>query len=162
MSRVVSLFPLALPDDKEDPLVRRMLLRALESEGAGEHFTWDEIDASLAHAIAAVETQLRPAGNDLAVQAVDVCVEVLAARRPPPPVLAVYGSLLGELPADLLKKAVRVALGSTTWHKLPPPGSFVSAVAGEWRARKERLLLLQRHANRIGVARLRDRTRFFP
>lgn len=135
--------------------MQELSLRATLSEGVGVWLVEEPVDSRIGEAIAMAEARLVPAGSRLAQQAVHLCVEVLSAKSLPVNVEDVYVAMLGSLPADLLAQSVRGALTGCTYHKLPPPGAFLSAVQPQLDERRALLGRLRRHASRVALARLR-------
>jgi hypothetical protein len=114
------------------------------------------LDNDVHEAIVAAMDDLVPAGREAAFEGVIFAARVLGIKRPPNDVLSGYAAILGELPLDLLRQALRDGLAEQTYHVLPTPGLFMTKVKHELEARRSRLSLLKRHRERV---RLADRTR---
>lgn len=107
-----------------------------------------EIEAAIAHA----EANLVPAGEEAALAGIEFCIEMLSAKTPSPPVMKGYAAILKDLPASLLAKSLKAACSGTTYHKLPPPGSFIKAVEADVASLREKLSRLKRHRDRMQLA----------
>jgi hypothetical protein len=143
----------ATPD--RDSLALRAVRQAEATEGVGPaYYAMVEIDDHIDEAVIEAERSLEPAGRQAAGDGVIFCAKMLSAQRPANDVLSGYAAILGELPADLLAKALRGAVASTTWHKLPPPGVFMNIVVNEVSERRTRLSTLKRHRDRIKLVSL--------
>jgi hypothetical protein len=106
-------------------------------------------DGSLQMAIEAAERSLVPAGEARAAAGVDYAIRLLSAKALPADLLAGYSAILGDLPEDLLGKAIKAGCAGTTYHKLPPPGVFMAAARTDHDERKATLSRLLRHRERI-------------
>ncbi len=87
-----------------------------------------------------------------AAKGVEYCQRLLSAKPLAPDLLSGYAAILGELPIDLLWKALKGGCAAATFHKVPPPGAFIQKVEDEWRRRKATLMRLRRHRDRIQFA----------
>lgn len=108
----------------------------------------EDIEAAIAHA----EQHLVPAGREAALKGIEYALELLSARRPSDAVLEGYASILGDVPALLLPKALKAACSAATFHKLPPPGAFYKAVEAELSTLRGRVDRLRRHRDRMQLA----------
>lgn len=99
----------------------------------------------------AVEASLRPAGKARGAAGVDYATRLLGSRPLAPDLLAGFAAILGDLPEDLLGKAIKSGCSGTTYHKLPPPGVFLTAVAEEWASRKRALSEIEIYRRRISL-----------
>ncbi len=100
-------------------------------------------------AIRTVEATLAPAGYELGRGAVDYCIRLLSAKRPDIDVLEGYAAILGDLPRDLLGKAVKACLAAATYHKLPPPGQFRDKIKHRLEERTSLLYRLKKYKTRL-------------
>jgi hypothetical protein len=109
-------------------------------------------EAEIEEAIAYAEQQLVPAGEEAAVAGIEYCVALLSAKMPEANIVKGYASILGELPASLLPKALKAACSAANFHKLPPPGAFMKSVEADLNSLRERVARLRRHRDRMQLA----------
>jgi hypothetical protein len=107
-----------------------------------------DIDAAIAH----IEEQMAPAGEARVAEGLHYCAELLSAKPLAPHILKGYAAILGELPAVLLSLALKGGCAQATFHKVPPPGSFMKVVEGEWASLRSTLSRLKRHRDRMQLA----------
>lgn len=115
---------------------------------ADDFGTLSDIEAAIEYA----EQQLVPCGEAAAISGIQYCVELLSAKMPPPNIVQGYASILGDLPALLLPKALKAACSAATFHKLPPPGAFIKAVEADLLSMKGKVERLRRHRDRMQLA----------
>ena len=146
---------LVIYQQDDPPAYRRAVacLNAVEGTSiaylnAEDFGTLSDIDEAIKHA----ELQIVPAGDAAAIAGIEYCVALLSAKLPPSNILQGYASILGDLPASLLPRALKAACSAATFHKLPPPGAFLKAVEADLNAMRGRVERLKRHRDRMQLA----------
>jgi hypothetical protein len=109
-------------------------------------------DELVAQALADAQLALAPAGAEAAHQVLAFIGTTLDIAAPTAAVRMVYAKMLGNLPLDLLEKAVMGVLETHVYPTMPKPADFLKHVTKDVAERENAVIRIQRHIKRLKIA----------